>query len=1065
MNDPLRYGLLGPLEVVREERRQAPNASRLKTVLAMLLSRAGSAVSADELCEELWGDDLPPTAKNSLQVFIRDLRRLLSPGLSPRDPGQALRTSAAGYTLHVASGCLDVWRFEQLVAEGRKVLTQDPQLAGDRLREALGLWRGRALSDVPVGGVLHLYAAALEESRLMVLEQRVEADLQLERHGELVAELRTLTAVHPLREEFWRQLMLALYRSGRQADALAAYRRLRQTTIDELGVEPGADARRLHRVILEGASPATDRDETVFVTSRQSRTAVNQLPADIADFVGRDDALAQVEHALTGAARTAIPIVAISGRAGAGKTSLAVHAAHKLRATYPDGQLYVNLRGAHEASASSTEVLARFLRALGIEGDALPASADERAEMFRARLTGRRVLTVLDDAADEAQVRALLPSDPGCAVIITSRRRLPGLEGAVGVDLATFTPAEATTLLERLAGGDRVSRELHAAARIAQLCGMLPLAVRVAGGKLASKPHWSMSDLAETLADERSRLSQLRAGDLDVRASIELSYRACDGRQQRLFRLLGLLTVADFPAWLVAVLAATVQTDAEAVLEQLVDLQLLQVSGRDTAGQLRYQFHDLVRVFAVEQLARAHPQIERDAAMKRAFNAYRDLARHADASLQPGRLHPTLTADDAEGTEFIAAKTRALAATDPLAWFDAERLGINDATARAHAVGAWKQVWTLAHALHGYFDLRFHWDDWRQAVDLGLEAAHRSEDLYAEALMHHASGELLLYQGRLSEAVTCHKQATTALRELGQSLEAGHVELDLANALMSQGRVENALTHLDGYPDLFAKAGDVRGEAFARSHIGVVRRFQGRLSEAQQCDHAALRLFRQLGDRWMEAEQLRRVGSSLAMSGRLEAGAEALDASVTILRELGNIRGESMALRSLGEIRRMQGRLDAAEPCFTAARQIMTDLGDVRSEAYMAQSLGELYRVTERQSEARELLGHALAIFDEFDDERGQVLALMSLGNLDREEGRYLESIVLLKRTVTLARALSVLLWEARGLRDLGKSLAAAGDVAAALERWHSSLDLFRKAAAPETAEVTTLIETCRASR
>ncbi|HET8641102.1 MAG TPA: BTAD domain-containing putative transcriptional regulator, partial [Pseudonocardiaceae bacterium] len=466
MTGLLRFGLLGAFEVTGSDgERYTPTAPRLRTVLALLLMRPGAVVTVAELAGEMWGVDPPPTAANTVQVFVSRLRRLLTPARGPDHSDQVLRTWPGGYSLGIAPEQVDAHRFARLAGDGRRALAVgDAARSAAALRAALALWRGPALADIEAGEVLRAYAAELGEEHLVVQEQRIEADLALARDRELVGELRTLTANHPLREAFWRQLLLALYRSGRQAEALDAYQRLRRLLIDELGVEPGGDVRRVHHAILAGDPPdqlvLAGRGECAMVAAAASR-----LPTDIADFTGRAEALDAIRGAI--AARGAVPIVAVSGKAGCGKTTLAVHAAHLLRTAFPDGQLYAYLRGVAGPPVEPAEVLARFLRALGLSGAMIPDTVDERSELFRARLAGRRVLVVLDDAAGDAQVRPMLPGGPGCAVLVTSRGRLCGLEGAAALDLPLFAPDEALELLRRVAGGERVGAEPSAAERIA----------------------------------------------------------------------------------------------------------------------------------------------------------------------------------------------------------------------------------------------------------------------------------------------------------------------------------------------------------------------------------------------------------------------------------------------------------------------------------------------------------------------------------------------------------------------------------------------------------------------
>lgn len=1065
--DLLRFGVLGPLEVIDEGGARTPTAPRLRTLLALMLMRANTVVSHSELAEELWGADPPDRWTNTIQVFVRRIRRLLCPGLGPSHPDQRLRTSPAGYTLCMAADQLDLSRFERLAASGRRAARDgDPEGAAKSLRAALAVWRGPALADVPVGSVLQPWAVALEEARLAALEEGVEVELRMARHRELVAELRALTEQHPLREAFWRQLMVALCRSERRAEALDAYQRLRNTLTSELGVEPGAEVRQVQHAILAGdptlnlgqSAPGGPLDQ--LAVSEPAPMA--QLPADIGDFIGREAPLAEVRAALraghsptgNGEAAGAPPVVVISGRGGVGKSVLAMRAAHACRATFPDGQLYANLRG----TACPADVLARFLRALGCDGAAIPDSLEERADSFRSRLADRRVLVVLDDVADESQVRPLLPGDAGCAVMVTSRRRLAGLEGAAAVDLPLFAPDDAIELLARLAGGSRLAADRDAAERITELCGLLPLALRVAGAKLSARPHWSAADLAHRLADERSRLGELWAGDLDVRASFTLSYQACGPAERRAFRLLTVAPSPDFPAWVAAAACDMDAAAAEAVVERLVDARLLDVAGRDEIGQLRYQFHDLLRVFAAERREAEESDSDHRAAVGRVLSAYRDLARAADEELRPGRIAMAV-ADQPAGHRWAGIGDLAgSVARDPVGWFGAERASLIGVVAQAHTAGMWPLVWTTAQAAVGFFDLRSYWDDWRQVTDLALDAARRAGDEYAATLSRYDLGLLHADRDRAADAAGCLAECIEAFERLGRTREAALARSDVAIELLDERRADEALEQAHRALDMLVECGDLRGEALASRAVGNTLRHLGRLSDAMRYLDRSLDLFRALGDRRWEAYLLLVRAGVRELRGEVDRAGEEVAECLTILRALDDRRWEGFALRSLGDIRRRQGSLGDAAACYRRALAIMRRLGDRRSEGYLAHSLGDLFRVEGRLTEAQTLLEHSLEIFVEFDDPRGRPLALLALGAVARADRRHAEAVDLTRRSLDLLRKLSMPLWEARALTDLGEALAAAGGARAARRRWREALAIFREIGVPDAERVETLL-------
>ncbi len=599
----MEYRVLGPVEVCHSGRTVDLGGGKQRALLAVLLMHAGQVVSVDRLLDVLWDGRPPSTAVTQLQGLVSRLRRTLA--VDDGDPTRLL-TRPPGYVLEVAPGEVDLHDFELLVdAAHQQMATGEMGAAADRLRAALSLWRGQPLGGVDIAELVEVEVPRLQEHRLSALEDRIEADLAVGRHAELIAEVRALVAAHPFRERLRGQLMVALYRAGRRAEALAAYRQGRAVLAEELGLDPGAELRRLERMILT-ADSSLDLAVAPEAAEGAPTSVIGpaQLPPDITDFTGREKQVAQVCDLLAGepAQRPpAVVVAAIAGQAGVGKTTLAVHVAHRIRDRFPDGQLYVNLRGNERWRLDPGDVLARFLRALGVDGAAIPETTEERSHLFRSRLDGLRVLLVLDNAAGEAQVRPLLPASRACAVLVTSRSRLAGLEGIRLVDLDVFDAEQAVALMSRLAGRDRVTAEAQAAEQIVQLCGYLPLAVRVAGARLAIRPHWSLRRLANVLADEHRRLDELQVGDLDVRASLALSYAGLDNQARRGLRLLGMLDVPDFTPWAAAALLDTSQQRAEVLVDALADAQLIDVVGEDATGQFRYRFHDLARVYARER--------------------------------------------------------------------------------------------------------------------------------------------------------------------------------------------------------------------------------------------------------------------------------------------------------------------------------------------------------------------------------------------------------------------------------------------------------------------------------
>jgi DNA-binding SARP family transcriptional activator len=570
------FRVLGPLEVTCAGRAVPIGAGKQRVVLAALLVRANQTVSVDRLIEHLWHDRQPAGARDTLYAYVMRLRKaLVAGGL----PAGLIQTAGSGYTIEVEPGSLDLHRYRDLVGRaGAADTAGDLATESALLRGALDLWRGEVLANVPSESLVQEMAPLLEE-RWQVWERRVDVDLRLGRAGELVGPLRALVEEHPARERFWAQLMLALYRSGRQAEALDAYRTVSAFLADELGVDPGADLRSTHRAILTG--------EEAVVVPRPATTPA-QLPPAPPDFVGRADLVDRVCALLSGDRASAA--VTVSGSPGVGKSALALRVAHRLSGRFPDGQLYADL-GAEE------QPLPRFLGALGVPPDRVPAAPDEQERLYRSRLAGRRVLVVLDNASAAGQVLPLLTGDPTCPVLVTSRHTLPTLaafHGARPVPVDVLTPAEARDLLAGMLGDDLVAAEPAAVAELARLCEYLPLALRIAAARLITRPWPRVADyVLELRADDRLSALAIDGDTGSVRAAIDDSYTALDPDLRRFFRQLSLIPAGELTLRAVAALAGLGADQARRRLDRLASVNLLQHSA---AG--RYRFRALIREYA-----------------------------------------------------------------------------------------------------------------------------------------------------------------------------------------------------------------------------------------------------------------------------------------------------------------------------------------------------------------------------------------------------------------------------------------------------------------------------------
>ncbi|GLZ06492.1 hypothetical protein Acsp03_39580 [Actinomadura sp. NBRC 104412] len=626
----MRIQLLGPVEVRTPNGGIKLSATKVRTVLAMLVLARGHVVSDIKLTEMLWGDRPPTTSEAQIQTYVSRLRQKLGCAVE-------IRRQPPGYVMLTGTAHVDLVEFEERASRAQAAWAagRAAEAAGD-LRRALVLWRGPALSGV-TEFLADAWRPQLEETKLTTLEDRIEADLALGRHEELTAELMGLVAAHPLRERFRGQLMLALYRCGRLAEALATYREHRALLAAELGVDPGPELEALHQKILASdgtlALPGRQAKHRPVVTEVRADVRPTHLPPDTADFTGRERELTRIGALLgrgTGAGPAPKHRVVITGAAGAGKTATAVHAAYRAAGDYPEGQFFVNLRGSRPRPADPADVLDTMLQWLGVGAGEIPDGLDARVRLFRSKAYGRRLLVLFDDVADEQQLRPLLPTGPGSIAIVTTRPRLTAIDGVRLVDMPMFTDAEALRLLAKIIGTARVAAEHDAAGRIVALCGRLPLAVRIAGGRLAAKPHWSLSSFADALADGRSRLDVLSLADLEVRGRIEESYRLLREPARRAFRLLALLDLPRFGIWTVALALDASIAQAREIVEELVDARLLEAVGEGRSpDHPRYAFHDLVRAVGLDLAVRDETAEERWASLNRLFQP-------ADLTLETG---------------------------------------------------------------------------------------------------------------------------------------------------------------------------------------------------------------------------------------------------------------------------------------------------------------------------------------------------------------------------------------------------------------------------------------------
>jgi DNA-binding SARP family transcriptional activator/Tfp pilus assembly protein PilF len=943
----MRFRLLGPLEIRAGENWRGIGAPKWRSVLATLLIHPGQIVPADVLINEVWGDAPPAKAANLISVYVLRLRRLLDDADST-----LLVTRAPGYQLRVGPADTDAQLFETMVRDGRRALAAgDPEGAASQLAEALMLWHGSPLADVPPAPLVEAEAERLAELRLDAAELRITAELACGGHAQVVPELRRLLADHPLREGLWLLLIRALNGAGRHAEALDAYGQARSAIADELGVDPGAELRQLYADMLaqddvaknSGDAPGSISAGTVKASSRPPESASApaaasvprsvpvpaQLPTDIADFTGRDDQVKHLCDLLSAAGADddsgAVRVALVAGSGGLGKTSLAVHAAHRVRGSFPDGQLYVDLLGATPHPLPAADVLARFLRDLSVGGQDIPVDEAERAARYRTTLAGRRMLVVLDNARDAAQVRPLLPGTASCAVLVTTRSRMPDLASTRLVDLNVLDDDEALTLFTRVVGDQRAAAEPEATAELLLACAGLPLAIRICAARLATRSGWSIRAMANRLRDEHRRLDEMTVGDLAVRASFQVSFASLpasvhpDGiAPADAFRLLGLWHGPTISSAAAAALFGLQEYPAADALEVLVDAHLLESKAPD-----RYQFHDLLRVYSSERAAADLPELDREAAIRRLLTWYMRTADAAATAVLPQRYNMPLDGNDDAGQPPLSFT----GAEDALGWYDSERANVVAATRQASATGLHEIAWRLPAPLFIVFHSRGNWADCIATNRIALNSAREAGNRQGEAWVLSNLGDALGVAGD-SEAIGHLERSLAIRRDIGDQRGEAQAANNLADAYQRLGRIDEALDLLRRALDLNRETGYRYGEGIALGNLGSTLLDLDRAEEAIDFLLQAKRTF-------AEIDYVDGVGYASHILGRcyssLGRDAEAIDSlrqALTSHRATGNRHQQAATLRSLGTAQNRAGLVTEARESWAQAAAIYDDLGD-----------------------------------------------------------------------------------------------------------------------------------------
>lgn len=777
---------------------------------------------------------------------------------------------------------------------------------------------------------------------------------------------------------------------------------------------------------------------------------VFQLPRDITDFTGREDLVERLETCLA-PVDEAVPIVAIDGQGGVGKTALAVRVAHRLASTYPDAQMYVNLRGVEAVRLDPAAVLADFLGQLGVSGSAIPASLEERMRLYRARLTGRRALIVLDNAASEAQVRPLLPGSPGCAVLITSRVRLSALEGAQNFGLAVLTTDEAVDLLARVAGMDRVRAEPDAVRELVQLCGHLPLAVRIAGARLEDRRHWRVERYVERLRDERRRLAELQARDDEVRLAFALGYEIRNRVERRLFRFLGLVQAADFASWTAAALLDTSPVEAEDALEALVEAQLLEAFGQ-SHGRARYRFHDLLRLYARERLEEEEDGRSRREATVRLLDAYLGYGRRANAAIELWPVEPWEPSSEPEPVWWDASVATTIAET-PAGWLSQERSGLVAAAQQARAAELWEHTWNLAGTLPTILEWEANWADWTTVLNVSLEAADQASDHHRRAIVLYRLARSFWDRDDWAQAARYFDECFAALEGLGDERLTAIAERGRGELCRDQGQWEEALACYERSLAYFRTAGDRHWSARIVSNRGDVYRDQGLWAQAIECYNECLPVFRELGDDRSSAITLRSLGDVYRDQGLLTQAMACYNECLPVFRVLGDVRWQAFTLRARAMTQGLRKDWAAALADADEAITIFREVNDRRGQAIVLRILGDVHADREEWADATARYEESLPILAELGDERTAAINRRSLGRVHQRLAEWSSALSQYNKSLAVFRRLNDRRGEAQVLQDLAEVRRAQGDVHKALELYDHCLPIVQELGKDDWAE------------
>ncbi|RFU83339.1 helix-turn-helix domain-containing protein [Streptomyces triticagri] len=1087
-----RVHILGPLQVLRGDVAIEVHRPMLRRLLGLLALRRPHAATQEEIVDTLWPSGPPHSYRSLIHTYVSQVRQLLEPPGPSGGGAAAVERVPGGYRLRAESGQSDLARFQDLLARAKRSSdTGDPQAAKESLALALDCWRGPVLSDLdPVFGQ-HPIAVLVAEQRVEATVLHADLCLALGCPEQAVAELRERAGTAPLHEGVHARLMLALAGCGEQAAALSVFAAFRGRLDDQLGITPGQEIREAHLRVLRQqiplAKPRPDPSPAPDPAPGTGHDRPYQLPAHAASYTGRARQLAELDGLLSDRDPAAPTVVAIVGPPGVGKTALALRWAQARREHFEDGQLFADLRGHSPLPAlRPVDVLARFLRALGVPPDRVPAGEEEAAAMYRTLLAGRRMLVVLDNAGGAEQVRPLLPGSSTCRVVITSRSGLSGLvatEGARRLGLDVLDLSEARALLGRLLGEERAAAEPQAVARLAQLCGWLPLALRIAAANLSADPSASVAAYCAELAGG-SLIDGLRLeGDKQptVKAAFDLSYLALPAAARRTFRLLSLMPGSDITGAGTAALIGAGPVEAGRLLRRLTHSHLVQ-----EVAPGRFGLHDLLRTYARELVGEQEQSV-----VRRLLDWYLARASAADAVLfpdGPGRwaLDEAETAADTETEAKVEAETRPADLADAsgaTAWLTAERENLVSTVQYAAAAGHPTVAWRLAQSLHGFLSLGMHSADRLAVAKAGLAAAvvaggrrpqaaarllladcHWAQGWNAEAREEYARAlELAEQAGWQAGQAMALRRIGTAHQENGAMRQAslhlsrareltpsdggpGAAEdvLNLGLICWKLGQLDQAAEHCRQAAGLYEALGAPAGAAVARTNLGIVLRALGRPAEAITLLDRALAVHTEAGNRASETVALSCLATAHVDTGDQVRGLRLAQQSVASAQALENRRLEANSWFSMGAAQERAGHAGAGDS-YRMAAHLAALVNDRFPQASALVGLAGLALRHDDPEQARLAADEAAALAEESEFRVLQATALHVSALVRVRLGDSAAALREAGFAMDLHRATGHRPGAARGHMALAAAHAIRGEDAAAFRHRREGLRLFRE--------------------